>query len=53
MKFQNIKGLPVLFKYIKSERISLRRYPKIKFIQMETGEISTAVPSNKRISKLF
>ncbi len=53
MKIQKIKGLPILFKYIKSEQINIRKYPKIKFIQMKTGEISTVLRSNKRISKLF
>lgn len=46
-------GLPILFEFIKVEETDKKRNPKIKFIQMKTGETSIAVPSNKRISKLF
>lgn len=53
MRINKIKGLPILFKKITSEKLDERKYPKIKFIEMETGEISTVVPANKRISKLF
>lgn len=53
MKIKEIKGLPILFDVIKVEIKDRNNRPKIKFIQMGDGEISTVVSSNKRISKLF
>lgn len=46
-------GLPILFDYINVEKINKKKHPRLKFIKMDTKEISVVRPSNKRISKLF